>query len=195
MTAHSAAALAALAIAVSSCRPAERAPAARTDAAPPPARPASLQDTAFAGTTAPVVRTKGRRPGVPAPMLRAAQTSPGAGHDRVVFEFAGDSVPGYRIEYRAGPVQRCGSGDPVTVAGAARLVVRFQPAQAHDDRGNPAPAPRRGTPALPAVRELTLICDFEGQVEWVLGVAGRTPYRVSELTGPARLVLDVKHGP
>jgi hypothetical protein len=73
--------------------------------------------------------------------------------------------------------------------------VRFEPAQAHDERGNPLPPARHSTPALPSVRELTLICDFEGQVEWVLGVAARTPYRISELSGPARLVLDVKHGP
>jgi hypothetical protein len=40
---------------------------------------------------------------------------------------------------------------------------------------------------------MTLICDFEGQVEWVLGIAAPAAYRVSELTGPARLVLDVSY--
>jgi hypothetical protein len=48
---------------------------------------------------------------------------------------------------------------------------------------------------LPSVREAKLVCDFEGQVEWVLGVTRRAPYRVTELTGPARLLLDVKQGP
>ena len=198
-------ALAAVAIALSSCGTDERAPApappVRTNATTVTAQPPQTQDTGFGGTTSPVARTRSRRPGVTPPMLRAVETSrgPGSGYDRIVFEFTGDSgsPPGYRIEYTTGPVQRCGSGDPVAVAGAARLVVRFEPAQAHDERGNPAPPPatRHSTPALPAVRELTLICDFEGQVEWVLGVAARTPYRISELSGPARLVLDVKHGP
>jgi hypothetical protein len=110
-----------------------------------------------------------------------------------VFEFTGDSVPGYRVQYATGPVQRCGSGDRVSVAGTGRLLVRFEPAQAHDEQGNPTPslAARHSAPGLTAVREMTLICDFEGQVEWVLGVAAQAAYRVSELTGPARVVLDV----
>ena len=117
-------------------------------------------------------------------MLRHVEAATGPGsYDRVVFEFTGDSVPGYRVAYTTGPVQRCGSGDPVTVAGTGRLVVRFEPAQAHD------------APGLPAIRELTLVCDFEGQVEWVLGIAAPSAYRVAELTQPARLVLFVRHAP
>ena len=47
---------------------------------------------------------------------------------------------------------------------------------------------------LPAVREMKLVCDFEGQVEWLLGVAAAGPYRVLDSTGPARLLVDVRHG-
>ena len=198
------AALAALAITLLSCRPDERGRAPVPAPAPAPARPtagptnvATVQDTGFGGTTSPVARTRSRPPGVAVPMLRAVEMSPGpgAGYDRIVFEFAGDSgtPPGYRIEYTTGPVQRCGSGDPVAVAGAARLVVRFEPAQAHDAHGALTPAARHYAPGLPAVREMTLICDFEGQVTWVLGIAAPSEYRVSELTGPARLVLDVRY--
>ena len=160
MTPRTAALLVVLASAVSVCRPGEsRAP----------------QDTAFAGTQAPVQRVRSFRPGVARPVLRHVETragaSPGGGYDRVVFEFAGDSVPGYRVEYTTKPVQRCGSGDPVTVAGTGRLIVRFEPAQAHDEHGSLTPTERHRVPGLPAVRELILICDFEGQVEWVLDVA------------------------
>jgi hypothetical protein len=130
-------------------------------------------------------------------MLRAVETLSGPGYDRIVFDFAGDSVPppGYHVEYVTAPVRRCGSGDPVSLAGAQRLVVRFEPARAHDERGNPAPMERDRALGLPAVKEMKLVCDFEGQVEWALGVAATAPYRVSELTGPTRLVLDVRHGP
>jgi len=139
----------------------------------------------------PVQRTRSLPPGVVRPVLRAVTAEAGPnppGYDRVVFEFSGDSVPGYRVRYTTGPVQRCGSGDPVAVAGTGRLLVRFEPAEAHE-------AQRHSTPGLPAVRELTLICDFEGQVEWVLGIAAPSLYRVSELGAPARVVLDVSHGP
>jgi len=112
-----------------------------------------------------------------------------------VFEFTGDSVPGYRVEYATKPVQHCGSGDLVTVAGTGRLIIRFEPAQAHDEHGGLAPIERYRVPGVPAVRELRLICDFEGQVAWVLGIAAPSEYRVSELTRPARLVLDVRHTP
>ena len=190
MTPRSAALLVVLASAVSVCRPAPESRAPREHASA-----VAQQDTAFAGTLAPVQRVRSVPPGVPRPVLRHVETATGAssGYDRVVFEFTGDSVPGYRVEYTTKPVQRCGSGDPVTVAGTGRLIVRFEPAQAHDEHGNLTPAERHRTAGLPAVRELTLICDFEGQVAWVLGIAAPSEYRVSELTGPTRLVLDVRH--
>jgi len=194
MTSRTAALLVVLASAVSACRPGEpRAPRERASAV-------AQQDTAFTGTLAPVQRVRSFPPGVARPVLRHVETASGASsggaYDRVVFEFTGggDSVPGYRVEYTTKPVQRCGSGDPVAVAGTGHLIVRFEPALAHDEHGTLTPAERHRTPGLPAVRELTLICDFEGQVAWVLGIAALSEYRVSELTGPARLVVDVRHG-
>jgi len=175
-----------------------RAPAAASPSPSPStaagAVPAPLaQDTGFAGTTAPMSRVRARAPyGV---LRRVETAASGAGYDRVVFEFTGDSVPGYSIQYTTAPVQSCGSGDPVSVAGTQRLVVRLEPARAHDEQGNAAPIDRQLAPRLPAVKEMKLVCDFEGQVEWVLGLAARAPYRVSELAGPARLVLDVRHQP
>ena len=155
------------------------------------------QDTAFAGTTTPLHRVPPRSsgPGVLAGLLRSLTAASARGYDRVVFEFASDSAPGYHVEYAAGPVRRCGSGDVVSVAGTHHLVVRFEPARAHDDQGNPVPPQRNIALELPAVKEMTLVCDFEGQVEWVIGVAGAKPFRMSELTGPARLLLDVKQVP
>jgi len=153
------------------------------------------QDTTFAGTTAPLQRLRPARAGVPAVMLRSVTAASARGYDRLVFELSSDSAPGYRVEYAAGPVRSCGSGDVVSVAGTQHLVVRFEPARAHDDQGNPIPQQRDLALGLPAVKQVKLVCDFEGQVEWVLGVATAQPYRVTELAGPARLLLDVKHGP
>ena len=150
-------------------------------------------DTTFAGTTAPVQRAS-PRPGAPPRILRSVEVASGPGYDRVVFEFAGDSVPGYHVEYTTTLVRRCGSGDPVSVAGAGTLVVRLEPAQAHDERGMPTLVERERALGLPAVRAMKLVCDFEGQVEWLLGVAAAGPYRVLDSTGPARLLVDVRHG-
>jgi|SRR6266540_3505188 len=187
-------AIALLVSALTACgRDQPRAPAARASAAAAVA--SAPQDTGFAGTTAPVHRARPTRPGVPPAMLRAVETAPVLTYDRVVFEFAGDSVPSYHVEYATAPVRRCGSGDPVSLAGEQHLVVRFEPARAHDEHGNPAPVERDRALGLPAIKEMKLVCDFEGQVEWVLGVAGASPYRVSELTGPTRVVVDIRHRP
>ena len=185
--------VAVLTVVLAACRPGE--PRAPREGASTVVQ----QDTAFAGTLAPVQRVRSFPPGVARPVLRDVETmagaSSGAGYDRVVFEFAGDSVPGYDVEYTTAPVRRCGSGSPVALAGAGRLVVRFEPARAHDEQGNPSPAERERATGLPTLKDMKLVCDFEGQVEWVLGVAAAAPYRVSETTGPARLVVDIRHRP
>ena len=175
------------------CQRDERAPLSRSGASASarPLVPPASQDTGFAGTTSAVHRP---RPGRPPRILRAVDARASPGYDRITFEFTGDSLPGYHVEYTSGPVRRCGSGDPVAVTGAAKLLVRLEPAQAHDERGNATLTERDRTLGLPAARDLKLVCDVEGQVEWVLGVAVAGPYRVSELAGPARLVLDVRHG-
>jgi len=115
------------------------------------------------------------------------------GFDRLVLEFEGDEIPSYRVEYVDGPIRQCGSGDPVSLAGNAFLIVRLQPARAHDSEGRAAIAERESTPGLPVILESRIICDFEAHLDWALGVTGRNAIRVMELMDPARLVVDVRH--
>lgn len=163
-------------------------PPATADTVPEPERAA--QDTVFAGTTEPIHQS---RSAPPVAVLREVRAAAHRAYDRIVFEFASDPLPGYHVEYAAGPVYQCGSGDEVSVAGNATLVVRLEAAQAHDDQGNVTIEERRRVMALPVLKELMIICDFEAQVEWVVGLAARTPYRVAELSEPPRLVLDLRH--
>lgn len=128
-----------------------------------------------------------------AALLTDVRTASNEGFDRVVLEFEGEELPSYHIEYVDRPVRQCGSGDPVQVAGDGWLLIRIQPANAHDEQGNPTVSERSRQLGLPVMRQLTLICDFEAQVEWIVGVASPNPYRVMELAEPARLVVDVRH--
>lgn len=128
-----------------------------------------------------------------APLLTDVRVVPNEGFDRVVLEFIDEEFPSYRIGYVDAPVLQCGSGDPVTIAGEALLLVRLQPANAHDEQGESTIDDRSVASALPVLREVTLTCDFEAHVEWVLGVASVNPFRVMELAEPARLVIDVQH--
>lgn len=157
---------------------------------PDSSRSAPPQDTTFTGTLNPIQRAGPTAP--PVMTLRAVRTAAHAGYDRVVFEFGEGPLPGYYVSY-VDDVYACGSGDAVKVAGASRLSVRLQPAQAHDDSGDVTIVERRRRPALPTLRELTITCDFEAQVEWALGLAAQTPYRILELEAPPRLVLDIRH--
>jgi hypothetical protein len=125
-------------------------------------------------------------------VLRAVRTASHRGFDRVVFEFEGREVPGYRLEYVDRPVRQCGSGRPVRVAGDGWLLVRLEPAKAHTEAGEPTVKDRERRLRHPNLKELRLICDFEAQVEWVLGLGSPKRYRVLELQNPARLVLDVR---
>ena len=133
-----------------------------------------------------------RRDGVAPGLLRDVRTARHEGFDRVVFEFEGNGVPGYHVEYVDRPVRQCGSGEPVPVAGDAWLQVRITPANAHTDAGRPTITERERNLDLPNLKEIELICDFEAEVSWVLGVASPNRYRVLELSNPPRLVVDIK---
>lgn len=113
--------------------------------------------------------------------------------DRVVLEMAGEELPGYHVEYVDRPARQCGSGEAVRVAGEGWLRVRLEPARAHDDDGRATldGASRAFRPTLSNVLEVRMTCDFEGQVEWVVGLRSPGRYRVLELSSPARVVIDV----
>ena len=128
-----------------------------------------------------------------AALLLDARVAENEGFDRLVLEFEGDIMPSYHVEYIDRPIRQCGSGEEISVAGDGWLSVRLEPANAHTEEGQPTVQERSSMPGLPVVRQLTLICDFEAQVEWVLGVSSPNRYRVMELSEPARLIVDVRH--
>lgn len=133
-----------------------------------------------------------RAPGMPV-TLRSVRAGTHAEFDRVVFEFDGAQLPGYRLEYVDKPIIKCGSGDPTEVAGQGWLQVTLTPARGHDDQGRATVAEREMKPNLPVIAELERTCDFEGEVTWVLGNKHPNKYRVMELKDPTRLVVDVQH--
>ena len=136
-----------------------------------------------------------KRPNAEPALLRAVRTGKHESFDRVVFEFEGNASPGYRIEYVDKPVRDCGQGAVVPISGDAFLMIRLQPANAHTDAGVATVQNRQQNPNLPILKELKLICDFEADVQWIVGLSAPNSYRVLELTNPARLVVDIAHKP
>jgi hypothetical protein len=162
-----------------------------TTAAEPAPAPADAAQPAFEGTAGVEQRQRGGSPST----LRSVRTAEHDGFDRVVFEFEG-AIPGYHIEYVDRPVRECGSGRTMQVAGQGWLRVRLEPARAHevvDGFAQVTVASRNRTLDHGIVQQLVLTCDFEGQVEWVAGVAAPNPYRLLQLGEPSRLVVDINH--
>jgi hypothetical protein len=123
-------------------------------------------------------------------MLTAVRVGGHKGFDRMVFEFSGP-LPGYRIEYLSGPVTDCGAGHVIALDGTERLSVRFYPANAHTEMGQPTLTFRELGGTGGNILQLKQLCDFEAVVIWVAGLREKSGYEVVEMKQPNRLVIDV----
>ncbi len=118
------------------------------------------------------------------------------GYDRVVFQFRGDGLPGYRIEYMEPPFQEDGSGNPVDVAGTAFVVVRMEPASGFDLNTGEGELVYKGPKRLPGtgvVQEVVRTGDFEAVLSWAIGLEAKVPFLVTTAASPSRLVVDFKN--
>ncbi len=117
------------------------------------------------------------------------------GWDRIVFEF--EDVEGFAGAHPAGMVEyvdeatQCASGMPVDVEGASILAVRFDATQAHEDGNLTIDSTDIDGPGN-SILQAVSYCDFEGVVQWAIGVPSEQNYKVAFLENPSRVVIDVK---
>jgi hypothetical protein len=117
------------------------------------------------------------------------------GYDRVVFQFRGDELPGYRVEYVEPPLKEDGSGEPVDVAGSAFVVVRMEPASGFDLNSGEGELVYKGPKRLPGasvVKEVVRTGDFEAVLSWAIGLDAKVPFLVSTASSPSRLIVDFR---
>ena len=112
------------------------------------------------------------------------------GWDRIVFEFADVRPPG-EVRY-VQQASQCGSGFPVVLPGTAMLLVAFQSANAHTDAGQPTVANREINGPGGVILQSRQICDFEAHVDWAIGLRSQQRFKVTLLTNPTRVVIDIK---
>ena len=130
-------------------------------------------------------------PPVGSPKLVGLRAGRHPGFDRVVFQLDGPIPSYYSVRYL--PVVRLdGSGEPLRLRGGAFLEVVVR-APTHDQDYRPVLSPTRLRPDFPALREVNAPGSFEGQTTAGIGVTRRVGFRVFELTGPNRIVLDLAH--
>jgi hypothetical protein len=66
----------------------------------------------------------------------------------------------------------------------------MKPAQGH---GTGPTLPRENSYQCANLKHLSITCDFEADLTFVVGLNTKKPYRVIELQNPTRLVVDIKH--
>ncbi len=169
-------------------QPAVAVPAPGGPVEPRPPVEVALPDD-FAGT---VGATSVDRPNVRASALSGIRSGGHQGFDRLVFDFAGPEVPGYHVEYVDQPQYRCGTREPVRVAGDGALLVRVSPSEIRVDAGEAGLLACQRDLSLTLLREIELVCNRDGQVAVLVGMRSPNPYRVVELKEPSRLVIDVR---
>jgi|SRR5919206_499358 hypothetical protein len=116
--------------------------------------------------------------------------------DRVVFEFE-RTIPNYRVEYLKSHFYQ-GEADRVRIKSAGNSFVQVEfftiPTSEEQLKFTDAKGFRpNGRLRLPAVQSITDMGLFEGFYDFVIGVGARKPFRVIELSNPARLAIDFKH--
>jgi len=162
----------------------------RQQATPRPIASPSPASTQYPGTTGPYKQDGEPNPPRGISLLQTVRIGAQDGWDRIVFEFK-DTRPGVEVEYTT-KVQTCGKGDDVPLPGAAILSVKFRQTQAHTDAGVPT-VPRPDIPGPGgSILNSRVICDFEGETGIAIGVKTKTPYKVTMLQNPTRIVIDVK---
>lgn len=111
----------------------------------------------------------------------------GTGYDRFVIEFGG-GVPSYSVTPQASAIfTRSPKGDQVTLDGTAGVLIVVHSINNWTSYAGPT----QFQPQYPCLRQALQVENFEGYQQWAIGVQG-TPYlRVSTLTSPSRLVVDI----
>jgi hypothetical protein len=160
--------------------------AEQTPSATPSQQPAYsclAQSFVFKATTPPTSTP-------PVAFISAIRTGTHSGYDRVTVEFANGvphdvqvGAPFDGTNFTLSP-----SGRQVTLKGSRGILVVIHGSDLHTSYSGPTDI-ITGDPAVAEVRQVE---DFEGVVQLGLGVNGAGCYRVTLLTNPDRLVIDVQ---
>lgn len=119
------------------------------------------------------------------------RTGTHTGYDRITIEFnngaptKADVTPQSTARFTQGA-----SGQPVTLAGSAGILVTINGADEHTAYGGPTDL----KPGYPVLLEARQVQDFEGTVQWGLGLSKSACYRTLFLANPVRLVIDIQTG-
>ena len=113
------------------------------------------------------------------------------GYDRITITFT-DGLPGsisLKPQNSATFASGGGQGGNVTIAGHAGILVTMSSADEHTSYTGPTDL-KTGYAVLAEARQIQ---DFEGYVQWALGLQTTACYRAFTLANPTRLVIDIQN--
>ncbi len=120
----------------------------------------------------------------------AVRTGTHAGYDRVTIEFNNGEPANVDMSPHAGTTFTQGaSGQQVTLQGSTGMLVIIHGADEHTAYSGSIDI-KTGYSVLVELRQVE---DFEGTVQWGLGLSKTACYRAFYLTNPVRLVIDIQN--
>ncbi len=130
----------------------------------------------------------------PAALLTNVAVTTATCRDSITFTFkkSGSAVPSCTVEYKPGPFSQDGSGAPVAVAGSAFLAVRCTPAYGYDFSNGVTTyaGPKSITPTgTTHVRQVVETGDFEGVLNWVIGLDQKRAFGITAGGVPTRQLV------
>ncbi|MDQ2935717.1 MAG: hypothetical protein M3R49_12230 [Chloroflexota bacterium] len=115
------------------------------------------------------------------------------GYDRIVFQFRG-GIPKFDIQSATPPFTADPSGQPLTVKGSSFLSITLHGGTKQTETGASSyGGPRNFNLGFPMLVNLVEGGDFEAVSTWYAGLSHAACLRVSTLTAPDRLVIDIQH--
>jgi hypothetical protein len=148
--------------------------------APPPTAPPAAPPVA----TLPGFSCAAQAGGGGQATMTTARVGAQSGYDRFVVQFDGP-VPQFEVTPQ-GSAAFAQSGGPVTLQGSAGLAVVLRNAS-----GQAYGGPRDMQPGFSVIQEAKLLSDFQGVVEWGIGIAHPACFHAWTLGSPSRLVVDI----
>jgi hypothetical protein len=134
----------------------------------------------------------------PVELIDAVRTGSHSGSDRITIEFKG-SMAGTTIEIipQTNPkFVTDGSGATVTLAGKDGMLIRIRGADNHTAfTGSTDIKSSSPSSSFREIQEARKVGDFEGVVQWGLGLTLPACYQTTILSNPTRLVIDIRWPP
>lgn len=123
--------------------------------------------------------------------VRTGSNTGYAGYDRLVLEFKDATTGTIRLVPQTNTkFVTDAQGKTVILAGKYGLLVKIDGADNHTDYTGPTDFK---TPAYPGIKEVREIGDFEGKVQWGVGLSSSACYKATIMTSPTRLVIDIRN--